>query len=465
MRRVQWGRRLAGLGLMLQLGLQPAMAAGQPASAPPTAPTAGAPQAVPPEGDPSGPTPVVSGDAQRLYAQAKEHLLQIRVLTAAGRSQAGVGSGFVIGENGLTVTNYHVVAKLALEPARYVGEILDTGGQRGEFTILALDVLNDLAVLRVKRPQRGHLRLHADPAALVQGQRLFSLGNPLDLGFAISEGSFNGVLARPYYEQILFSGAINPGMSGGPALAGDGKVVGVNVSKRLDGELISFLVPARFVQALLTRAADVPSGTKFDFKREIGSQLVVHQTMMAERLLAQSFATKPLGHYAAPVHESTGVRCWGRQSERSQKPYEVDRLECRMESSLYIDDGLYAGYVNIRHEHISSTRLGSVRFAALYSDAFRNEHFGSHRSKRLTGPQCTESFTRAAAEGAPPLRAVLCVRALREFDNLYEFNLLTATVDRAREGLQSRIDVSGVSYENGLRITRAFLEAIGRSRP
>ena len=72
---------------------------------------------------------------------------------------------------------------------------------------------------------------------------------------------------------------------------------------------------------------------------------------------------------------------------------------------------------------------------------------------------CTEKFVKTASL---PLRAVTCVRAYRKFAGLYNFTLLTASTDDARATLQSRLDVSGVSYENGLRTTRAFLEALAR---
>jgi serine protease Do len=413
------------------------------------------------------PTPLTeaSGSAQKIYARAKPHLLQVRTLTAASRSQAGVGSGFALGDESTVVTNYHVIARLALEPDRYVGEAVDTAGERFTFTIRAIDVRNDLAVLDVQRiGARGALQVAA--GALEQGQRLYSLGNPLDLGFAISEGRFNGVLKRPYYEHILFSGALNPGMSGGPALDDGGRVVGVNVARRLDGELISFLVPVHYVAALLRREAAPARPT--EMRSEIGRQLTDHQAMMAEHLQANPFTTRALGPYRAPVNETPGVRCWGSAPAMADKPYRVDRLDCRMESGLFVEDILRVGYIQVRHEYIQAKGLDALRFSKLYSRSFKNESFGTHRDKRMTGPQCTEAFVRNGEDNselaAPPLRAVLCVRALRKFDELYEFALLTATVDDGRAGLQSRIDVSGVTYETGLAITQAFLQAIGREQ-
>lgn len=54
-----------------------------------------------------------SSTAQRLYAEARKDLLQIRVLVSNGRAQSSVGSGFLLGDTNLVVTNYHVIAEIA----------------------------------------------------------------------------------------------------------------------------------------------------------------------------------------------------------------------------------------------------------------------------------------------------------------------------------------------------------------
>ena len=98
----------------------------------------------------------------------------------------------------------------------------------------------------------------------------------------------------------------------------------------------------------------------------------------------------------------------------------------------------------------------------LASSQFRVDRLGSSRDTRLTRPSCTEEFVQTATL---PLRAVTCVRAYRKFAGLYNFTLLTASADDSRASLQSRLDLAGVSYQNGLRATRAFLSALGRAGP
>ena len=419
---------------------------------------------LPPAADDTETPQTLSRDASRVYAAAKGSLFQVRVLTSTGRSLATAGSGFMVGDNGLAITNYHVVAKLVTDPKRYVAEVLDTAGQRDDITVLKIDVLHDLALIRINK-QRGWPALRISSKTLKQGERLYAIGNPLDLGFAISEGSFNGLITRPYYPQILFSGAINSGMSGGPAVDGSGAVVGVNVSKRLDGEQISFLVPAKFVTALIEQGKTVTAQpTQQEFRRDIGQQLQVHQNTMADQLLKAPLSTRLLGDYRAPINETQGIRCWGDDSSQPQLKYRYSRLTCHMESNVMVEEALYTGFIAVRHEYFATDQLDSFRFLQFYSRAYRKESFGNFRHRHWTGPECNDAFVKGDGSENVPIRAVLCVRASRKFDGLYEIGLMAATVDDTQSGLHTRVDISGVTLENGQRIVQAFLDAIERKQ-
>lgn len=402
--------------------------------------------------------PTPSSSAQKIYAAAKDDLLQIRMLLKSGRSQSSVGSGFLIGTSNLVVTNYHVVSQMAIDPDIYVGEWVDTNGKSGTVELLAVDVLHDLAVLRVNRQGTGFFNMPARPLELKQGQYLYSLGNPLDLGFAISEGSYNGIIARSFYDQLLFTGPINSGMSGGPAVTVDGTVAGINVAKRRDGELVSFLVPVKYAQELLAKVAQQKTPPK-DFNPLIGKQLLAHQKGMIDRLLEVPWAIKTMGPFNVPVRESEQVRCWGDSNVKEEASYAADTIACRMESSIFVSDTQQTGHVWMSHQYVRSDKLDQVRFANLVSNLFQADDLGTRKHLRLTAPSCTEKFVRTRTL---PLRAVMCVRAYRKFAGLYNFTLLTASTDDAHANLQSRLDLSGVSYENGLRTTRAFIEALGR---
>jgi serine protease Do len=449
-----------------------ALAAPQRQLVPPHAPLAAStqvlPQVTPPAAPPDANAPVdadnnaalppPSSAAQKLYSSAKADLLQIRMLLKNGRSQSTVGSGFMVGTSNLVLTNYHVVSQMALDPDVYAGEYVDTDGKRGPVELLAVDVLHDLAVVRINRAGTGFFNVPEKLAKLSQGQYLYSLGNPLDLGFAISEGSYNGVITRSFYDQLMFTGPINSGMSGGPSVTVSGEVAGVNVSKRRDGELVSFLVPVRYAQELLKKVAAQTAPPK-DFNPLIGQQLLAHQKAMIDRLLDAPLSVKMMGPYLVPVRESEQVRCWGRSNVKAEASFTADTISCSMESAIYVSESQQTGHVSMTHQYVRSASLDKVRFSVLASTLFKVENLGSSKDTRMTGPSCTEQFV---ATRSVPLRAVTCVRAYRKFAGLYNFTLMTATTDDAKASLQSRIDVSGVSFENGMRTTRAFLQAIGR---
>ena len=167
-------------------------------------------------------------DASSLFKAIHDRIYQIQTIELNSGSKSSLGSGFQIDTSGLLVTNFHVVASYALEPEKYRIEYVNREGQTGALELRELDVVNDLALVQHHDPNQHFLELADTP--LEQGEAVFSMGNPHDLGMTVVSGTFNGLTAHSYYDRMLFSGSINPGMSGGPALNAAGKVIGVNVA-------------------------------------------------------------------------------------------------------------------------------------------------------------------------------------------------------------------------------------------
>jgi serine protease Do len=399
-----------------------------------------------------------SSTAQELYAAAQNDLLQIRVLLKNGHSQSGVGSGFLIGTSNLVITNFHVVSKMALEPETYFGEYKDTQGKSGDIELLAVDVLHDLAVVRINRQGTGFFKLTETPAPLNQGEHLYSLGNPLDLGFFISEGTYNGLSHRGFSEQVMFTGPVNPGMSGGPNVKADGQVAGVNVAHRRDGELVSFLVPATYAQKLFARITP-ESKPPADFKPIIGEQLLAYQSVMMDTLLAKPLTHKNLGPYSVPVRESEQVRCWGSSDTKGEKTYNTDQINCRMESAIYVSDDLQTGNISIHHKFTQTDKLNSLRFALLMGKFFSNRVDSNTKDEDVTTSRCTEEFI---GNNNFSSRAVVCVEAYQKFSGLYNFLLFTSSTDEPLMNLQSRLVINGTSYENGQKFISQFLKELNK---
>ena len=77
--------------------------------------------------------------AEQLFARFEPALLQVRVLEQASGAKAAIGTGFVLEEPALVVTNYHVVSEAVLSPEKYQLEYLNASQQKGTLQVLAVD--------------------------------------------------------------------------------------------------------------------------------------------------------------------------------------------------------------------------------------------------------------------------------------------------------------------------------------
>lgn len=399
-----------------------------------------------------------------VYAAARPALIQVRTLVQAADRQSTLGSGFLVSADGLAVTNYHVVSQYVLEPKTYRMEYAAPDGSHGALQLLAVDVADDLAVVRLEGHDLPHLAF--DPASvgagLPKGERLYAMGNPLDLGFTIVEGTYNGPVERSYNDRIHFTGAINPGMSGGPAVTAAGEVAGINVAKRLDGELVSFLVPARFAAALVERARGAAPLQLDHAREEIGSQIKARQDALYQALGRSGFHGVDAGPYRAPESDAPWFTCWAHtnQDDKPKPRALTDITSCNADTSLFVAGDLQTGGISLKHSYSRSLDLNAFQFAAFLSRGY--QPMGQRAwasSRRLTPPRCHDDFVEAAA-GRPVLRAVWCASAYRDFAGLYDVSLTALTADRNREAVTAELDMRGATYDAAMSLGRRFLETL-----
>ncbi len=447
--------RRAGQALLVVVA---ASAAAQ--TRPPTAtPAAAPPEAVAPVLPAASAVPAapVSLSARKIYEQARSQLVQIRTVLKGRASQTSVGSGFLVTSEGHIVTNFHVVSDAALKPERHDLLYVTADGREAPLQILQIDVLHDLALLKAgDAPGRAFDALPFRPAdqPLAQGERIYSLGNPLDVGFAVTQGTYNGLVRRSFYPQIFFGGALSGGMSGGPALDDEGRVVGINVARRVDGEQVSFLVPASFATALLASGRQAPPMTAPAYPI-VDEQLQKHQALLTERFIQQGWKAATHPRYLVPVPPDVFMRCWGSSEPSRTGGMDFERSDCVMDTRIFVGD-FNTGTISLRHESYDGSKIGPLRFAARYSQSFRNEGFTRLPAQHQTKPRCNEDFI---DRDGLPLRAVVCLRAYKKLPQLYDVAVLVATLDQGEAGVQGRFDAQGVSFANAQRLARHYLDA------
>lgn len=421
-------------------------------------PVTSAPLAPPQPSVPETAKPSLSSQAQDIYSRSRRKLVQIRTLLKTQESQSSVGSGFLVSEQGHLITNYHVVSQFALRPDRHRLVYVTDDGQQGALQLLAVDAVNDLALVKPARAgeltDRGALSFRPADLPLPRGARVFSLGNPLDVGFTVNEGANNGLVERSFVPRLFFGGAISAGMSGGPALDEQGRLIGVNVSKNMGGEQVSFLVPAIHAETLLSHGRRAAPITQPVYTT-LTTQLMGYQQQLTDRFLALPWRSAGDARYGIPVPQEQFMRCWGQGSrDEAKQTLLFERSDCNMESQIYIGESLLIGYVSARHEVYDGRKIGAWRFAQRHSASFSNENFGV-RNANLTGPSCTE---RTINREGLPLRAVVCLQAYKKLEGLYKLGVLVATLDQSDAGAQGRFDAAGVSFANAMKLTRYYLD-------
>ncbi len=188
---------------------------------------------------------------------------------------------------------------------------------------------------------------------------------------------------------------------------------------------------------------------------------MAHQEALTRAFLRLPWRNPGHNRYLIPVPREDFLRCWGRSTPPESRGLEFERSDCNMDNRVYVSSGLYTGWISVRHEAYDGRKLGPLRFAQRYSASFRNEFFGNNNSY-ITAPQCHERFV---DRGGLALRAVMCMRAHKKLQGLYEMAILVATLDQSLAGVQGRFDAHGVSFENAQRLAAHYLNGFGWTPP
>jgi tetratricopeptide (TPR) repeat protein len=171
----------------------------------------------------------------------------VRVLVKdAQRKPLGFGSGFFVSNDGLVVTNYHVI-----EGANAASVYADGATEVPVDCVVASDPNYDLVLLRVRAQPKQYLAV-SDEAPPAVGSKVYAIGCPEGLTNTLNEGLVSALRGtRDGVPIIQTTAAISHGSSGGPLLSADGRVVGVTSAGLRDGQNLNFAVPAERVRSLL----------------------------------------------------------------------------------------------------------------------------------------------------------------------------------------------------------------------
>jgi serine protease Do len=154
---------------------------------------------------------------------------------------SGLGTGFIIDQEGFIVTNNHVV-----EGAEKIKVVLQDE-REFEAIIVGRDPQTDLALIKVEAGKKLPAVPIGRSSELEVGEWVVAIGNPFGLEHTVTAGIVSAkgrvIGAGPYDDYIQTDASINPGNSGGPLLNMQGEVVGINTAIIASGQGIGFAIP------------------------------------------------------------------------------------------------------------------------------------------------------------------------------------------------------------------------------
>jgi len=168
----------------------------------------------------------------------------------SGQRIQGVGTGFIVSEDGFIVTNSHVVGDGSAETI--IVQLTD--GREMEGTVLWSDTILDLAVVKIDAQNLTAAEL-GDSDSVNIGAYAVAIGNPFGLAFdrSVTQGVISGldrtITVGGTGQGVTMEGlmqtdaSINTGNSGGPLLNSTGQVIGINSAKAATGEGLGFAIP------------------------------------------------------------------------------------------------------------------------------------------------------------------------------------------------------------------------------
>lgn len=174
-----------------------------------------------------------------------------------------IGSGFIVSESGLVITNDHVIrppGNVTVESETIQVKIGRLGARNVQATVVTRDKANDIALLQLAPPSNGeHWQSVAigTAAPTPVGTALTAMGFAgwelaiIPTGMKTAELAEVDGVYKPWWQTNL---ALNEGNSGGPVFGSNGTVIGISVAYKRSSQLISYIIPIYYAKPLLDKA-------------------------------------------------------------------------------------------------------------------------------------------------------------------------------------------------------------------
>ncbi|QQG35223.1 MAG: trypsin-like peptidase domain-containing protein [Micavibrio aeruginosavorus] len=402
--------------------------------------------------------------ASRIFKDTIPGVFQIAVVDKRTQEKETIGSGFRVESASamqFLATNYHVISDYTRYTDRYDIEYRAEEGQSGKLKLVAIDVVNDLAVLvssEGKMPGEKVLALSRERQS--KGQKVFAIGNPHDKGMIVIEGAYGGEIKNEFFDHIIFSGtSLNPGMSGGPAVDESGQVIGINVA--IAANDINYLVPAASLGALLERAGKEDRSlkrTSNQWRDMAVEQVLTRQKRGIDALMKVTPEIAELNEFSYPKNLDQSFKCWGGGFKRDKNHnFNMTWVSCDQETDIYLKPYLNTGKIKYALAYLEGSKIPRTGFDVEYSEYYGASWLVEDKNEiDVHEFSCESGFTRHAGDN---WKSAFCARAYKGYPGLYDVYFSSAILGHPNKGYYYKASIEGVDIQTA----KSFLGKIAEN--
>jgi len=402
-----------------------------------------------------------SSIAKKVFDKVNPFVFQIKTALSADSSKASYGSGFIVSKDGKLITNYHVISGVLNKDKDYKMYLISEK-ESYEASVLAIDVINDLALLKIDKKFKKHLKLARKMPS--QGAKVFSIGLPKSLNMSITEGNYNGILKNGLYSRVNMSSPLNSGMSGGPTVNASGEVVGVNVSYLLLSQNISFSVPVNHVRKLLSKkiTKEKTAKTKDFLHEDIEKQIFSVQQQLMKDLSKNKNKDLMLNNWRVKK-PSELLNCWSDSDKDEEGFYENISETCYLDNSIFLKRGVRSGHYSISYQIFETEVLNNWQLLNLATWAYNigsryAVNFKKKHNPFLTDYNCAE--TRVINDYNIPMLVNYCLRGYTKYSKIFNVDVKFMTLDKNSSVLTMEAFLRGFSLENIKEFIKKHVDSV-----
>lgn len=395
-----------------------------------------------------------AADTDKLVSDNAAKVVQVEIFNQQTDQNQSYGSGFFINDSGLLATNFHVVSRNINYPEEYAVRLVDSEQNSIDAEVVAIDIVNDLALLKTNLENTVFLELANQPPN--KGAELYSMGNPHNLGMVVTQGNYNGLVEHRSLDRVNLTGSLNPGMSGGPTIDAKSRVIGINVTTR--GNQIGALVPVDKLRTLIQSYVD--GNRQPDFSSISTQQLKQHQHKLYEAVVNSKWPEQKLGNASVIGKIAEYLNCGSSSNNNDDKRTHDSTLSnCYESKQIYVNrSSRILGY-RYSFRLIESDELNSHQLARLYEVAAKAKRNRMRMSSRdVSNFHCDQSIVSNNHDSK--IKVMMCTRAYRKHEGLFDLQLSAVLLGEAQKAVVAKLYLNAIGQQHAKAFSEKFLENI-----